>query len=155
MRSLMYQRILVFCLLLFPALLFAQGRVINLAERDAVMNPKLLPGPEVFHFEVKEMNIDTLSQISEPVVVSFNFVSVSNKPVAVSRVETCCGCEVSFFEKGIINPGAHSNIEIIFNPSGHVGKFVRDIWVYSSLSNDYPVVKLRLKAFVNLSEIPK
>lgn len=122
----------------------AQGQVITRSEIDSIMNPGLLRGEEVLHFDSTEMNVGHLSEDDAPVTYCFRFRNVSKETVILTRLSTSCGCTDASFNKASVSPGDVGEIRLVFNPFEQAGILNKHVFVYTNLSKKKPVAKLSL-----------
>lgn len=127
---------------LSPVLVFAQGRVISLAERDSVVNPALLCGEQVLHFDTPELNIGSLQEDAGPQTYRFRFTNIGKDTVLLNRIQTSCGCAEAAFDRTEMAPGENATITVVFRPSGQVGTIYKQAFVYTGLSEKYPTAKI-------------
>lgn len=141
-------------MILFPAQLDAQGRVLSASEVDSIINPPLLKGNEVLHFDKKEMNVGQLSEDDTPVTFRFPFRNVSKEAVTIIRIYTSCGCTAADFDKSPVKPGEVREIKLTFNPHGQAGKVDKSAFVYTQLSRKQPTAKIALVGNVTPTKNP-
>ena len=127
-----------------PVLIFAQGRVISLSERDSIMNPALLEGEEVLHFDTLELNIGSLPEDAGPQTYRFRYRNVGGDTVWLDRIHTSCGCAEASFDRLAVAPGEDGVATVVFRPSGQVGTIYKQAFVYTRLSAKYPTAKIAL-----------
>lgn len=80
------------------------------------------------------------------VSTTFHFVNTSDKPMAILRVRTSCGCTSPKYDKGAVSPGDTASIVVTFDPIGRPGKFSKTISV--ALSDNSPESKLTINGIV-------
>lgn len=139
---------------LFSVQAFAQGKPVDFSKRDSVLNPPLLEGQEVLHFDMKEVNVGDLSEDDAPVTYHFHFQNVSKKTVALTKVNTSCGCTVATFSKAPVQPGEKGEVSLVFNPFQQAGKVNKHAFVYTDLSHSCPTAKIFLVGKVELTANP-
>ena len=122
----------------------AQGQVLTRSEIDSIINPALLEGEEVLHFDSTEMNVGHLSEDDAPVTYCFRFRNVSKETVTLTRIYTSCGCTEATFNKALVRPGETGEIRLIFDPFEQAGILNKHTFVYTNLSKKEPVAKLTL-----------
>lgn len=135
-----------------PVLLTAQERVPSVAEMDAVINPPLLAGEKILYFDEEEINVGSMTEDSGPKVCHFNFRNISDDTVSILRVQTSCGCMKADFQPFAVAPGEKGNITIVFHPSGQSGTIYKPAFVYTGLSDRYPVAKIALRGEVVVTD---
>ncbi len=141
------------CLSLFTGTLLAQEWMVNLKERDSVMNPAL-SGLALLKFQTCEASFDTISQDDNPVVSKFRFTNVSNSPVSISRIATTCGCTVVQCATKSLLPGAEDEIAVVFNPFDQIGPVSKAIFVYTDGCASLPEARLLVRGVVMPSAKP-
>lgn len=134
---------------LSPVPVLAQGRVISLAERDSIVNPPLLCGEEILHFDTPELNIGSLQEDAGPQTYCFRFANIGKDTVLLSRIQTSCGCAEAAFDRTEIAPGENATITVVFHPSRQVGTIYKQAFVYTGLSAKYPTAKIAWVGEVN------
>ena len=145
-------RIIASILILFSAHIIYAQRVISRQEIDSVLNPKLLNGGEqVLRCDSNEVNIGTLSEDDAPSTCHFAFRNISSRPVTITRVKTSCGCTVAKLHSQTIAPGKEGKITVTFHPNGQVGQLYNRAFVYTNLSDSYPVMCLAITGNVKPS----
>lgn len=88
----------------------------------------------------------TFSEDSEPKVCTFEFTNHQKKAIAISQVQSTCGCAVPEYTKKAIQPGECGIIKITYNPQGRPGKFHRSVLV--SFSGQSEKIHLYIKGTV-------
>lgn len=131
-------------IILFPVQLNAQERILSTTAIDSIINPPLLKGNEVLHFDKKEVNVGQLSEDDDPVTFRFPFKNVSKETVTLIRIYTSCGCTAADFDKAPVKPGETREIKLTFNPHGQAGKVDKSAFVYTQLSQKLPTAKITL-----------
>lgn len=124
--------------------LSAQKRALSVGEVDSILNPAVLKGTEVLHFDRHEVNVGQLSEDDAPVTYDFSFKNVSPKVVTLTRIYTSCGCTAATFDKRPVKPGEVRSIKLMFNPAGQAGKLNKSALVYTHLSQSQPTAKITL-----------
>ncbi len=74
----------------------------------------------------------------------FRLRNEGNKPVAISAVNTWCGCMVAGYTKRAIRPGETANISVTLDPDHKSGKFIKQVVVLTDGGQKY--VRLWVKA---------
>ena len=80
---------------------------------------------------------------------SFAFTNLGEEAIVINRVRSTCGCTVPQWPKEPIEPGASSEISILYDTS-KTGTFLKSIIVYSSAANS--PVKLQIRGRVVAAE---
>ena len=76
---------------------------------------------------------------------AFVFKNVGEKPFVINRVRSTCGCTVPEWPREPIEPGASSEIKVVYDTK-KTGTFLKSVIVYSSAANS--PVKLQIKGKV-------
>ena len=90
-------------------------------------------GPQIT-FEEDNYDFGDITQ-GEKIDHVFNFKNTGNKPLVISNVLTTCGCTVPSWSKKPIPPGKSSEIKVIFNSTGKMGKQNKVITLFSNSVN--------------------
>ncbi len=93
-------------------------------------------------FSTSEWNFGTIAEDGGEVSHTFEFTNVTDKPIVITDVKTTCGCTMPKYSKRPIAAGAHSTIEITYDPMYRPGVFSRDIKIYTSANSDPVVIKI-------------
>lgn len=144
MKPFTWGRLLLILICLCPVQLSAQERALSAGEVDSIINPPLLKGNEVLHFDKPTINVGQLSEDDAPVAFRFTFRNVSRANVTLVRVYTSCGCTVATFDKSPVKPGEAREIKLVLNPSGQAGTLNKSAFVYTHLSQSQPTAKITL-----------
>lgn len=124
-------------------------KVYTREELEKVLNPSLLGKAEtLLEFDSTEINAGVMSEDDEPLTFSFNCKNVSKKQIAISKINTTCGCTVAEVENPVLEPGDKTVIKVVFNPFGHPGKAFLRTFVYSAFSEKEPVAILTVNGEV-------
>ncbi len=98
-------------------------------------------------FETTNWNFANIEEMGGDVTCRFKFKNSSPSPVVIHSVKTSCGCTTPEYSRRPIAAGAESYIEVAFDPRYRPGKFMKDIYVYSTASAE-PTV-LTVEGYVN------
>jgi hypothetical protein len=79
-------------------------------------------------------------------VISFSFQNTGSSELLITGVETSCGCVISDFPVKSILPGAHGQINVLYDTKDEIGNKSETITVYSNSVN--PKVELVITAEV-------
>lgn len=71
------------------------------------------------------------------------FVNVGDKPTAINRVRSTCGCTVARYDEGDIAPGDTATVSFTYNPAGRPGRFLKHIKVYTGLDNRLTTITIK------------
>lgn len=112
---------------------------------DSLVNPPLLKESErVLRFDSCVRHIGTVAESDSPRTYRFSFRNVSQKDVHITKINTSCGCTVATFDKKVIASGKESVITLAYNPLNRPGTVDTQAFVYTSVSDKYPVARLTL-----------
>lgn len=120
-------------------------RLVSREALDSLMSPKLISGGnEILRFETLMQDFGVIYEDGAPLTVDYPFVNTTAKPVRITRITTNCGCTTTEIEDSLISPGEKGVISICFNPRRRSGTVDTNTFIYTSLSEKEPVVKLTL-----------
>lgn len=139
---------IIMVMIIFPWLLWSQGRVIDLSKRDSVMNPTLPKDLALLHFQVSHLVLDSLSQDDSLVVCHFPFQNISKKSVTITKVDAACGCTVVTYDPAPVLPGGYGEVVVVFDPADQKGHINKLVLVHANGFAGQPVAKLTLSGFV-------
>lgn len=88
----------------------------------------------------------TINEDSDLRICVFRFINHQKSPVAISHVQSSCGCAVPQYTKKAIPAGGSGEIRIAYNPQGRPGRFNRSIIV--SFSGQKEKIHLYVKGTV-------
>ncbi len=88
--------------------------------------------------EFNELNWDfgTIEEMGGKVSHTFEFKNIGKSPVVIVNVRATCGCTTSEFSREPVAVGAHSKLEVTFDPRYRPGIFRKSIYVHSSVSRE-------------------
>ena len=137
--------LLVFLSFFVLAILPAQVKRLSREAIDSMRNRKVLDGGDsILSFGTKVIDFGTVYETDTARFFSFPFRNVSKEKVVVRNISANCGCIHSFCDKYEIEPGEEGCLFVKFSPKGRSGTVDKNIFVYTSLSDRTPVVKLTL-----------
>ncbi|MDR2890543.1 MAG: DUF1573 domain-containing protein [Alistipes sp.] len=87
------------------------------------------PSPLVF--DVTEWDFGVIREADGSVTHTFAFTNGGDRPVAIDRVTSSCGCTTPRYTRGPIAPGAKGEISVTFNPENFPGRFDKTVGVVS------------------------
>ncbi|MGL5317706.1 MAG: DUF1573 domain-containing protein [Bacteroidales bacterium] len=105
----------------------------------------------VINFNKYEYDFGRFPEKGGMVSTVFEFTNSGKAPLVVNQVIASCGCTTPVWTKSPVEPGKTGQIEIIYNPAGRPGLFIKNIIILSNASNNR--VELRIKGEVETSEI--
>lgn len=120
------------CFLLF---LWSLSAVISVADMHAATNDSIA-------FDKLTHSFASFPEDGDPQTCLFLFTNRTQKPVAVARVQTTCGCAVANYTSEPVLPGKTGTIRITYNPQGRPGRFNRSARV--QFSGSQQVVQLSI-----------
>lgn len=83
---------------------------------------------------------------------TYTLRNTGKTPVAISSVNTWCGCMVADYTKRAIRPGETARVNVTFDPDHKDGKFIKQVVLMLNDGKDY--VRLWVKANVIACEHP-
>ncbi len=84
-----------------------------------------------------------VDQEGGPVIYSFQFMNVSNRPVKILSVQASCGCTTPDWSKEPIGPGANGFIQASFNPQGRPGYFNKSLTVTTDFDSNPLILQIK------------
>ncbi|HYG17714.1 MAG TPA: DUF1573 domain-containing protein [Ohtaekwangia sp.] len=90
-------------------------------------------GP-VITFEKKTHDFGDIVQ-GDKVQETFKFTNTGTEPLLITNVEVTCGCTVPNWQRDPIMPGARSEIVVVFNSTGKMGRQNKVVKVVSNAVN--------------------
>lgn len=88
----------------------------------------------------------TINEDSDLRICVFKFINHQKSPIAISHVQSSCGCAVPQYTKKVVPAGESGEIRIAYNPQGRPGRFNRSIIV--SFSGQKEKIHLYVKGTV-------
>lgn len=74
----------------------------------------------------------TINEVDGKVSYDFIIKNTGDKPIAISQINSSCGCTVPEWDKAPIRPGKETKVHVVFNPQNRSGKFNKSITVQLS-----------------------
>jgi hypothetical protein len=62
----------------------------------------------------------------------FNFSNVGRSPLIITNASASCSCTVPAWPKEPILPGKAGDVTVSFTTKGHVGPFIKDVYIQSN-----------------------
>jgi len=90
-----------------------------------------------FQYDKRVYDFGTIQEKKGPVNHVFTFTNKGNKPVAITQVNSWCGCTTANYTKSAIMPGKTATIKVIYNPYSRPGKFSKEIDVLLNDGKEY------------------
>lgn len=97
-------------------------------------------------FDKDVHDFGTIKEAAGKVTAVFSFVNKGKTPLVVSRVQASCGCTTPEWTKEPVAPGSTGFIKAIYDATGRVAPFDKNITVYSN--GDPAVLVLHIKGEV-------
>ena len=82
-------------------------------------------------FDDLNYNFGTITQ-GEKVTYAYKFKNTGRSPLIISSAEASCGCTVPEVPKEPIKPGDESEIKVVFNSAGKLGRIDKQVTVSSN-----------------------
>ena len=76
---------------------------------------------------------------------TFTFINKGNTAIVISNAEASCGCTVPNFSKEPVAPGGQGSVTAIFDSSGKIGNFAKNITVVTNLGKSVLFIKGNIK----------
>lgn len=106
------------------------------------------------YFEHTDVQFPLLEENSEPYVAYYSYINRATTSICITRVEASCGCmDVSYDSKPVL-PGGKGTIQVTFKPKGYSGTIYREIFVYTTQSDEVPSACLGLNGTIKPSDDP-
>lgn len=99
-------------------------------------------GAETLSSSVAEWDFGTIAEDGGQVSHTFELRNGGSEPVVVRYVRTTCGCTNTEFERRPIVAGGVGEITVMFDPRFRPGHFLKDIYIYSTASEDPTILKI-------------
>lgn len=136
------------CLFLAGNTVSAQIRTIPQAKLDSLLSPALSPDAACLKFAMKEIEV-VMNEDDPPAHLQFTYENAGHKAVTVTHIGVSCDCVKATPVPRTVQPGDTGVIDVIYEASGHVGKFDRKLMVYTSASQTRPAAVLDVIAEVS------
>ncbi len=65
----------------------------------------------------------------------FKFENTGNEPLIITNVQTTCGCTAPNWPRDPVIPGQESEIKVVFNSAGKIGRQNKVITIISNATN--------------------
>ncbi|WP_025843065.1 DUF1573 domain-containing protein [Porphyromonas gingivicanis] len=90
-------------------------------------------------------NFGNIAEEKGLVTATFSFINEGTIPLIITQVTTDCGCTTSSYTQEAIAPGKKGSVQVVYNPAGRPGPFVRTVRIYSNANK---VAKALVKGVV-------
>ena len=130
---------------------YAQLNIIPQSKISEVANPQTV-GSDVVSFDNE--GIVAFGTVSEDAAVWKGVAvwhNLSDKPLAITRIQSSCSCLSASFDKRPVKGGSKAEIELSFNPKGRLGGVEQRLFVYTTLSDKHPTAIVKLQGRVTPS----
>ncbi len=129
-------------LLLFPALLAAQIRLVPRERLDSLRNPQTISSE--LRFPERPIEMGSIPEAGGLWTTRIEWQNEEQTPVVITAIRTTCGCLKADFSAEPLKRGEWGSIELRYNPKGHPGAVDQRLFVYTSLSKQRPSAVIRL-----------
>ena len=68
----------------------------------------------------------------EKAIHIFRIINIGDEPLRIKQVMASCGCTATALSKKIVLPGEEGEIKVVFNSSGRVGEFEKNVRVVTN-----------------------
>ena len=126
----------------------AQTRVLPREKIEAVANPRLSADSASLRFEVRTITAEKMNEDDAPKKFIFRFRNISDRLISIHRISTTCSCVSAYSSKVNLHPHEEAEINVMYDPKGHPGKFERKVFIYTDAGTD-PAAVLRLNVDVD------
>ena len=133
--------------LMVPATLRAQMRIIPQERLEAVSNPRHSADSADLSFAQKHIVADPMNEDDAPKTFVYRFTNVGKEAISIRRMTTSCSCATAVCRNAEVQPGEEAEILVTYNPKGHPGRFERKVFVYTQEGNA-PAAVLKLSVDV-------
>lgn len=96
----------------------------------AVAQEGAVSGPEIT-FEEDQFDFGDIHQ-GDKVEHVFAFENTGNEPLIITNVQTTCGCTAPNWPRDPIAPGQASEVKVVFNSTGKIGRQHKVITIVSN-----------------------
>lgn len=105
-------------------------------------------------FEHTNVQFPLLEENSEPYVAYYPYTNRDTTSIRITRVEASCGCIDVDYDTKPISPKGKGKIQVTFKPKGYSGTIYREIFVYTTQSDEVPSACLELNGTIKPSDDP-
>lgn len=125
------------------------GVMINGTLPTPVASKAEVKGPPALKFETTSVDAGS-HEAGETVEIAFPVTNTSDKKIAVTNIETGCGCTTASKTKFDLEPGTSTEVKVNFNTNGRLNEQSRAITVHTDDPNS-PTYTLKFKLNVTHS----
>lgn len=131
-------------------LLSAQIRIIPQDKLLEASEPKMVNNSSL-RFVTEEINFGTIEEMSGVWQGSAKLVNDGADTIVVTRLKSTCGCLKAEVEQKVLAPKEQTIVLLKYYPRGHAGRVMQRVFVYTNLSEENPLARLRLEGLVTAS----
>ena len=125
-----------------------QLRIIPREKVESVADPRLSEESSSMFFETRHIVAEPMNEDDTPKSFIYRFENKGSEPLNGIRMVTTCSCMTASVSAREILPGQKGEIQVMYNPKGHPGRFERKVFVYTDAHED-PAAVLRLAVEVD------
>lgn len=129
----------------------AQITIIPQEKINQVANPTTAHSELMLFDSEGIIEVGTISEDLAEWKGSIGWQNLAPKAVAITRIQSSCGCLKASFDKRPTASGKRGTIEVRFVPKGRIGSVEQRLFVYTTLSEKHPTAIVRLKGKVTPS----
>lgn len=131
-----------------------QFHIVPRQRLDSMANPALANGAQAMRFVAKRIETGPIGEDDGPKNYRFEWQNVGDKPLAITRITTTCGCAAPSWDRQPVKPGEKATVTVTYHPKGHPGSFTRKIFLFTQLAANAPTAILELSGEVIPSARP-
>ncbi|MEM9858907.1 MAG: DUF1573 domain-containing protein [Bacteroidota bacterium] len=117
----------------FVTLIFGVFMIYGALAQEAATTEASIAGA-VITFEEEKFDFGDISQ-GDKVEHIFKFENTGNEALIITNVQTTCGCTAPNWPRDPVAPGQESEIKVVFNSAGKMGRQNKVITVISNATN--------------------
>ncbi|MBR4298577.1 MAG: DUF1573 domain-containing protein [Bacteroidales bacterium] len=125
-----------------------QLRIIPREKVESVADPRLSEESSFMRFDTRHIVAEPMNEADSPKCFVYRFENTGSESLKGIRIVTTCSCMTATVSAKEILPGQKGEIQLMYNPKGHPGRFERKVFVYTEAHED-PAAVLRLSVEVN------
>jgi hypothetical protein len=125
----------------------AQLQLVSKEKLKSVNSPALSKDSASLDFVTRHIVAESMMENDAPRTFVFEFTNVGRSRIEIKRVVSTCSCAQAICLNRELSSGEKSEIQVIYDPKGHPGKFERKIFVYTQ-DGDVPAAVLKLSVDV-------
>lgn len=105
---------------------------------------------ETFRPDARVHDFGTVREADGKVRHTFRLTNKGNAPVAITNVNTSCGCMVATYTKRAVRPGETAAIDVVLDPQGKDGAFAKQVVVLCAAKAGSAAAKKGANYYVRL-----